>query len=43
MAACERCWRAAYIRSRISGGSQVDHYYDLLAEHPDGHDEKGED
>jgi hypothetical protein len=31
MTACETCWGAAYALARTRGGSQVDHYYALLA------------
>lgn len=32
MSACEKCWGEAYARSRMLGGSQVDHYHRLLAD-----------
>lgn len=34
MSACEICWDAAFLRSRLFGGHQADHYRDLLAEQP---------
>jgi len=30
--ACEKCWADAYLRMRELGGSQADHYHDLLNE-----------
>lgn len=38
MSACEKCWGDAYVRAQIMGGSQADHYRDLLAANTD-HDE----
>jgi hypothetical protein len=32
MAACEKCWSDAYMRSRWNGKSQSDNYQDLLQE-----------
>lgn len=32
MVACETCWGDAYLRSRLQGGSQVDHYKAILLE-----------
>ena len=32
MPACEKCWSDAYLRARLRGGSQVDHYHVLLRE-----------
>ena len=32
MASCEACWGDAYTRSICLGGSQVDHYHDILQE-----------
>lgn len=32
MVACEQCWSDAYMRSRMLGGSQVEHYNALLIE-----------
>ena len=39
MSACETCWGDAYARARMLGGSQVEHYYALLAERADDHAE----
>ena len=30
MSACETCWDEAFRRSRMLGGSQVDHYQRLM-------------
>lgn len=35
MSACEKCWGDAYTRMRFRGGSQTDHYDDLLEERKD--------
>ena len=35
MSACEKCWSDAYMRTRLFGGHQADHYRDLLAERVD--------
>jgi hypothetical protein len=35
MAMCETCWADAYLRARLLGGSQVDHYHRLLDERRD--------
>lgn len=44
MAACEQCWSDAVWRAHLMGGHVVDHYRDLLAEYPRGHDpERGPD
>lgn len=32
MSACEKCWADAFARARALGGSQVDHYHQLLKE-----------
>jgi hypothetical protein len=32
MPACEKCWGAAYVRSRITGRSQTECYNDILNE-----------
>jgi hypothetical protein len=32
MVACETCWNDAYRRSRMFGGTQVEHYENLLWE-----------
>jgi len=32
MPACDECWALAYERAQIRGGSQADHYRDLLQE-----------
>ena len=40
MAACQRCWDEAFVRARMLGGHQADIYAEVLAEHPDGHDEE---
>lgn len=42
MSACEKCWAAAWWRAQVMGGSQTDHYRDLLAEHPEHADEPAE-
>jgi hypothetical protein len=39
MSACETCWGDAYARSRMLGGSQVEHYQALLKERSDDHAE----
>lgn len=39
MTACETCWGDAYARSRMLGGSQVEHYYALLAERAEDHED----
>lgn len=36
MSACETCWTEANWRSRLRGGTTVEHYQALIAEHPDG-------
>jgi hypothetical protein len=33
--ACEKCWGDAYLRMLYRGGSQADHYRDLLEERKD--------
>lgn len=38
MRSCERCWSDAYVASMLRGTVQVDEYYRLLEENPDGHD-----
>jgi len=35
MPACEKCWGDAYRRERDLGGSQAEHYHNLLAERQD--------
>jgi hypothetical protein len=40
MSACEQCWNAAYTKSRMLGGTQVEWYYRLLEENTE-HGEKG--
>ena len=35
---CEKCWGDAYLRYRMRGGFQADHYRDILKER----DEAGE-
>lgn len=35
MSACEECWSAAYIKSRMTGRSQVDCYAEELFDHPE--------
>ena len=35
MSACEKCWSDAYVRAQLEGGTQVEHYKDLLAERKD--------
>lgn len=35
MASCEKCWGDAYLRSRSTGKSQAECYYELLAERKD--------
>jgi hypothetical protein len=37
MTVCERCWTKAILRAASVGGFVADHYRDLLAEHPNGH------
>lgn len=32
---CEKCWGDAYLRTRIYGGLQADHYRDILNERKD--------
>jgi len=32
MAGCEKCWSDAGMRTALCGGSQTDHYHDLLKE-----------
>lgn len=32
---CEKCWGDAYVRSTLLGGSQADHYHQLLEERKD--------
>ena len=29
---CEKCWGDAYMRTRIRGGNQIEHYKDILLE-----------
>ena len=29
---CEKCWGDAYLRTSVLGGSQTEHYHELLAE-----------
>lgn len=38
MTACEQCWTEASRRALILGGHVADHYRDLLADNPDGHE-----
>jgi len=35
MAVCEKCWSDAYMRSRDTGKSQTECYYELLEERKD--------
>ena len=46
MPCCEKCWGEAYTRMLLWGGSQTDHYQDLLLERKDNHcteaEQKGE-
>jgi hypothetical protein len=35
MSACEKCWGDAYLRSRATGKSQTECYYELLDERKD--------
>ena len=37
MPTCERCWNQAFVRSRLLGGLQVDHYHRLLVENEQAH------
>lgn len=39
MTVCEICWTKANERAHMRGGFVSDHYRDLLAEFPNGHDE----
>lgn len=43
MAACEDCWGDAYARARMFGGSQVEHYHELLVERAEDHEEDPDD
>lgn len=38
MAACETCWGDAFVRSRLLGGTQVEHYRSLLVARSADHD-----
>ena len=35
MVGCEKCWGDAYMRYRDKGGTQTDHYNDLIKERKD--------